>query len=175
MIGAIVWTAPPIRKDVWTKPMSPQPTMSGKSAKRHRRSGMTLVEVVIAMALFALASAGIYAAGIAALRLTQTNRLMTEAHAFTKQGIEFVIGAGYDAVRGGAVPPATNFVDTLTHSATIVRTMEAIWHASDSSVVTNSVADGYGEIYVHASFLVPGTSRTVTNTLSTVIMNTSTP
>lgn len=140
---------------------------------RHRCSGMTLVEVVIAMALFTMVCAGIYGAGISTLRLTQTNRIMTEAHAYAKQGIEFIITAGYDAIRGGAIPPATNIVDVATHSVTIIRTTEPVWHASDGTVVTNEtgVADGYAEVYVHARFQVPGTDRMARTSISTVLMN----
>ncbi len=152
--------------------MSPQPTMSGKSAKRHRCSGMTLVEVVIAMALFTMVSAGIYSAGLATLRLTQTNRLMAEAHTIAKQGIEAVVAAGYNPVRGGYVPPITNIVDTATHQVTIVRTTGVILHAANGSVITTppGTMDGYAEIHVQASFAVPGSDRTAQTTLSTVLM-----
>lgn len=147
-------------------------TLANK-AKRTSCEGMTLIEVVIAMVLSVFVAGSIYAAGISVLRLSQTNRIMTEAHAFTKEGIESILAAGYDAFRGGHVPAQTNLVDTATHRVEIVRTTETIWHRPDGSVLTgaNGVDNGYAEITVTSSFRAPGTTKRTGSSLSAVLMD----
>lgn len=135
------------------------------------KTGMTLVEVMITMAITVLVSGGIYAGGIAALRLAQTNRIMTEAHAFAKEGLEEIIASGYEKFRGGSIPNSTNFIDNASHNVTIIRSTDIILHAADKTVVTNAtgVTGGYAEVYVHASFNVPGTSRNVKTSITTIL------
>lgn len=126
---------------------------------------------MIAVMVVALISSGIYTLGIVMFQISQTNRIMTEAQAFAKAGLEEIVSLKYDVIGSADIPTQTNYTDSVTHKSAIVRSTDMIWHAADGSITNTYMSDGYVEIHVSAQFNVPGSTRTVNSTFSTVIIH----
>jgi type II secretory pathway pseudopilin PulG len=143
---------------------------SGKASLTHQSagcSGMTLVEVCVALALTAFMTMGLFSAGLQVRRFSEYNRLATEARSLAKERLEEIIAVG-------RVNLAKDTLTLLNASATpsslgysIQRQPRVTWHASDGSVVAT---DGvYAEISVDVSYASPITGETVVDSYSTII------
>lgn len=135
---------------------------------------MTILEVLIAMSFVAFVCGGIYTAGITTLRLSQTNRISTEAQSFAIDGLEEYISQGYDSLAGGGgIGDAIRPADSMHHNVELVRTMSVIWHNADGTISASPVlVDGaYAEITSVVTFGIPGTSRTMSNRCSALLCN----
>jgi Tfp pilus assembly protein PilE len=138
--------------------------------KKHK-SGMTLVETMMALACAAVMCAGIYGAGVAVLRYSQTLRIETEVQAFAKEGVEEVIYAGMDNLANSdcTYSLSANRVNPTT-AVTMQRIPEIIWHDATGTVVesSNSTA-AYAEVHMHVVYTMPLSGTVRTNTYSTIV------
>lgn len=128
---------------------------------------MTLVEVVIAMALVALLSAGLIGVSLTTRRFSEHNRLATEARTLAKDRIEDLVATRIDNLTA----PGLTLLQTDTNESSrgypIVRSARLVWHMADGSVT--AATGTYAEVNIDVSFLSPLFDKTVTNTYSMLI------
>jgi prepilin-type N-terminal cleavage/methylation domain-containing protein len=131
------------------------------------RAGMTLIEVVIAMALVALACGGLYAVGIKARQFAEHNRLANEARSLAKEQLEYMIACGATAL---ARNPTDVRCDTNYSSLNypIVRQPSLVWHAADGAVVTSTNA-AYVEARVNVTYTSPLMKNQRTDSFSMLV------
>lgn len=138
-------------------------------ASRVRRSeGMTLVEVMVAIALVGLMCGGLFTLGLNVRSRSETNRIATEARALAKQRLEEMIGAGRANL---AKSSCTLFnVDTNFSSLgyPVVRTPIVVWHSSGGAITTATDAV-YAEVHVAVTYKSPSYKKNFTDTYSMVI------
>jgi len=139
------------------------------SAPQRDRAGMTLVEVLVAVALLALMAGAIYSAGFAVLRHAQAVTITTAAHTYAKEGLEEMISAGYDTLTGGEPIEQVILMNPNTHKVDLTRRASVIWHASDGTTSSDPVAGGYAEIIVQVFWQVPRTDHVVSTGMSTLL------
>lgn len=143
---------------------------SGKASLTHqsaRCSGMTLIEVCVALALTVFMTMGLFSAGLQVRRFSEHNRLATEARSLAMERIEEIIAVGrvnlakdtLTLVNASATPSSLGY--------SIVRQPRVTWHAADGSVVANNGA--YAEVSVNVSYTSPITGETVVDSYSTII------
>ncbi len=132
------------------------------------RSGVTLVEVVIALALVTLMCGGLFAVGLRAQRFGEHNRSETEAASMARERLEEMVAMG----RENLALQTCSLRNTVTNSAvmgkTVVRVPRLLWHAGDGSV-TNASDSVYAEAHVDVTYYSPLYDQTVTKTYSTLI------
>jgi len=132
------------------------------------RSGMTLVEVCVAMALTTLMSLGLYATGLQARKFAEHNRLATEVRSLAKERLEEMVSVGMANL---AKPTCTlTAADTNESSLgyVLVREPRIAWHAADGSVVAVSNAV-YAELHVDVTYNSPMLKGQGTDTYSTIV------
>ena len=139
-----------------------------KGRRRGRRSGMTLIEVCIAMILVLLLCGGLYAAGLKVVQFAEHNRLATEARALAKERMEEMIayGASELAKPTCTVPNSDTNLSSLGYS--IVRRPVLVWHAADGTVVASTNAL-YVEAHVDVTYRSPLIKRDMTDSFSMII------
>jgi len=129
---------------------------------------MTLVEVTIAMALTAMISGGLYAVGLEARKLTEHNRVATEARSLAKERLEEMISVGSLNLAKPTCMLANADTNQSLHGYTIVRQPRVVWHAVDGSVVATSNAV-YAEVHVDVSYESRITKGQISDTYSTIL------
>ncbi len=138
------------------------------SKRTGRRSGTTLVETAIAMALVTVMSGGLFAVGIKAQRYGEHNRVETEAASLAKERLEDMVAMGLQNL----VKPTCSYRNTVTNQSTqgltFVRVPRLAWHAADGSV-TNAEGAAYAEAHVDITYPSPLYGCTITDTYSTLI------
>lgn len=116
------------------------------------RSGVTLLEVCVAMALTTLMCVGLYAVGLQARKFAEHSRVATEARSLAKQRLEEMISAGL----ANLVKPTCTLTAPITNQSslgyTLVRRPRIVWHAADGSVVAASNAI-YAEVHVDVTYI----------------------
>lgn len=141
---------------------------AGRSPAATACGGMTLVEVVIAMALTVLMCGGLYIVGGKARQFAEQDRLAAEARSLAKERLEEVISVGF----ANAIKPTCTVwqADTNTSSLgyTIVRQPRVVWHAADGSPCgsTNAV---YAEVHVAVSYLSPLIKTQIVDSYSVIL------
>ena len=145
-----------------------RPTPEACGAVRTTRSGMTLVEVMVALALVTLLTAGLYDLGLTVRRLSEHNSAATEARAFAKERIEEMVAMGRAnlAFPGCLMMSATT--NTTEQGYTMIRQPRIVWHGADRRVVGASTSV-YAEVHVDVRFFSPLKKRFVTSTYSTLV------
>ena len=123
---------------------------------------------MIAMALAAMLSLGLYGMGLQTRRASEKNRLSTEARCFAKDRLEEIKAAIFENV-GKSGSTYTN-ADSMVSSRgyTITRQPRIVWHAADGSV-TNAAEAAYAEVHVDVTYLSPLAPHYKTDTFSTLI------
>jgi type II secretory pathway pseudopilin PulG len=131
-------------------------------------SGISLIEVVIAMALAALICAGLFPVGLKARQFAENNRLATEARLLAKERLEEMISIG----RLNLAKPSCTLIHASTNLSSqgysIVRQPRIAWHSANQSVVA-ATAGVYVEAHVDVKYQSPLFKQTTTNTYSTII------
>jgi prepilin-type N-terminal cleavage/methylation domain-containing protein len=129
--------------------------------------GMTLIEVVIALALSVLLCAGLFQVGLKTYAYGENSRAATEARYYGKQRLEEMIATGRANL---AASSSLLLSDTNSgiEGYPIIRIPRVVWHTADRSVTGSSNAI-YGEIHVDVAYWSPLYSTTVTDTFSTII------
>jgi len=132
-----------------------------------KKRGFTLTEAMIASAIVALTTGGLFAAGIMLMKMSAYNRLSIEAQGWALSRIEEITGQGFDnIILQAPYPVQTNYV---RNKYSVVHEVEIIGHAADKSVVSNLADSVYLEIHVDAHFISPFNWITNTVTLSTLV------
>lgn len=137
--------------------------------KKHLQSGMTLIEMLLAMGITALMCGGLYTMGIMLRRSSEGTRIATEARAFAKERLEEIIALGLE---DAAKSSCTLFETTLGKSSTgavIQRTPSVVWHTYDGAVVTNASTADYAEVNVRVTYPTPLMGKMLTDTYSTIV------
>ena len=130
-------------------------------------SGMTLVEIVVAMALALLLCAGLYKVGVKTYAYGEDNRSSTEARYYGKERLEEIIATGRANLTGSATVLQTD-TNTSIRGYPIIRIPRVVWHTADKAVTGSSNAI-YGEVHVDVTYWSPLYSSTKTDTFSTII------
>jgi type II secretory pathway pseudopilin PulG len=146
--------------------------MSGSSkrvpvAQAEGVGGMTLVEVVIAMALVALMSAGLISVGLATRRFSEHNRIITEARTLAKDRIEDLVATRIDNLTAPGLTLMNSDTNLSSRGYPIVRSVQLVWHAADGTVAASTGT--YAEVSCNVSFMSPLYKKTMTNTYSMLI------
>ena len=143
--------------------------MRGSSAPlSDSRRGMTLIEVLIAIAIVALMCAGLLPVGLKARRFAEHNRLATEARLLAKERLEEMISVGRPnlALPGCTLSNACTNLSSQGYS--IVQQPQIVWHAADGTVVAAAAAV-YAEAHVDVTYRSPLLKQPSTDTYSTII------
>lgn len=134
----------------------------------HRRLGLTLVEVVIAMALVALLCLGLFTVGLKSRRFAEHSRVATEARTLAKQRLEEIVAGG----RLNLATPTYTLLGVVSNTSSrgypIIRTPYVLWHAADGASVGAS-SGVYAEVHVDVSFWTPLFDRLLTNSFSMIV------
>jgi type II secretory pathway pseudopilin PulG len=145
-----------------------KPEARARGTAKSSRSGMTLVEVCVAMALTTLMTVGLYAVGLQARKFAEHNRLATEGRSLAKERLEEMISVGM----ANLAKPTCTLISAGTNESslgyTLVRQPRIAWHAADGSVVAASNAV-YAELHVDVSYNSPMTKAQVSDTYSTIV------
>jgi prepilin-type N-terminal cleavage/methylation domain-containing protein len=130
-------------------------------------SGMTLIEVVVAMALAVLLCAGLYKVGVKTYAYGEDSRSSTEARYYGKQRLEEIIATGRANLTGSpTILQATT--NTGIQGYPVITIPRVVWHTGDKAVTGSSNAV-YGEVHVDVAYWSPLFSTTMTDTFSTII------
>lgn len=133
---------------------------------QQRQAGFTLVEVMVAMALFGILATGLYATGLMTMRVTAFNRVSLEARALGVQMLEEIASQGVANIALQA--PYSEVTNRLLYGEEVVRGALVIGHDLDRAVATNLAESAYVECHVYARYVSPMTRTTVTNWFSTI-------
>lgn len=134
---------------------------------RQPKAGFTLVEVMVALALFGILATGLYATGLLTMRITAFNRVALEARALGIQMLEEIASEG--RVNIAMQAPYSEVTNRLLYGEEVVRGAVIIGHAGDRSVATNLASSAYVECHIYARYLSPLTRSHVTNWFSTLV------
>lgn len=118
------------------------------------RSGLTLIEVMIALGVLGLLFGGLISCGLTALRMAEYLRVSTEARTFGKEALESMVAVGRDTLGQSEftlLHPATNYSSL---DQPLVRTVRLVWHNADGSIATAS-SNAYVEAHVDVTFYSP--------------------
>jgi type II secretory pathway pseudopilin PulG len=143
--------------------------VASRSAVRTGREGSSLIELLTAVVIISIMAASIYVGGFAVLRQAQSVTIATAAHLYAKEGLEEMIAAGYDRLRGGEPVEQVIMANPETHHVDLVRMPSVIWHAPDGSTNSVPLANGYAEVIMRVSWQVPRTGHTGSTAISTLI------
>lgn len=133
------------------------------------KSGMTLIEMSISMAIIAVLSAGLYGMGTGVRRSGERLRIETEARAYAKEAVEEIIAAGKTNLSKpefSASKPATM---VLPRNAKLMRTVSVVWHDKIGAIVAGLDAEGYAEVHVKVRYLSPMGKTMISDSFSTII------
>jgi len=136
--------------------------------RRNSRSGMTIVEVLVAGLLSGLLCAGLFAVGLSARKFAEHNRLSAEARSLAKERLEEMVSVGLDNLRQPSCLlrfPATN---TATLGYAIERNPRLVWHGADGNIAAAEEAV-YAEAHVDVTYYSPLLKKSTTDTYSTLI------
>lgn len=134
------------------------------------RSGMTLVEVCVTMALTILMTLGLYAVGLQARKFAEHNRLATEARSLAKERLEEMVSVGM----ANLVKPTCMLIAADTNESSLgyvlVREPRIVWHTADGSVcaISSAVYAAYAELHVDVTYNSPLKGQ-LTDTYSTIV------
>ncbi len=142
-------------------------TVTQPSASRTGTAGMTLIEVLMAVAIISLMAAAIYLGGFAVLRHAQSVTIVTAANLYAKEGLEEVASYGYDNLRGGNLPSQEIMANPETHNVALVRNVNVIWHAPDGSTNSVGLDLGYAEAIARVTWQIR--SNTASVVISTLV------
>lgn len=133
-----------------------------------RCTGMTLVEVTIAMAVTTLMSAGIFSVALKTRAFAEHNRAATEARTLARERMEEMIAVGLE----GLASPSCTLTQTTTNRTSlgtmIVRTPHVVWHAQDDAI-TNAEDAVYAEIHVDVAYHSPLQKTEVTDVYASLL------
>jgi prepilin-type N-terminal cleavage/methylation domain-containing protein len=132
------------------------------------RQGLTLIEVVIAIALVVMMSAGMIAVVSKAQSYSQYTRMATEARTLAKDRIERIVGGGFDRLKAAGYDQMLTDTNLSSLGYPLVRSTYVVWHAADGSVAASTNAT-YAEVHVDIRFLSPLSKRLETNTLAMLV------
>ncbi len=148
---------------------APYTTLEAKRRTRNSASGMTLVEVVIALALATLLCGGLYAVVLRTIRYSAHSRLATEARGIAKERIEDIISVGLTNL----VNPSCTLLKTTTNTTgqghIVVRSPRLVWHTADGGATTNSASAAYAEVHVDITYRSQLSDRALTDTFSGIV------
>ncbi len=139
------------------------------SKSNHRKAGISLVEVTVAMAITAFTCSGLYTMGLSLRRTSERSRIKTEACAYAKEALEEIISIGLANL---AQPGCTLVQSTTEESSTgarLSRSVRVYWHDKNGTVVTTPDDEGYAEVHVTVTFPAPLSGAIQRNTYSTII------
>jgi prepilin-type N-terminal cleavage/methylation domain-containing protein len=135
----------------------------------HRpQAGLTLIEVMTAIALLAIVLGSLVYCGSAAMRMADLIRLTTEARGLAKMRMEELAGAKRAQLAEAsfaALLPATN-LSTINYPV-VVQTRLA-WHLASGENAT-AASNDYAEVFVDVLYDSPVTRRRMVNTLPGLI------
>lgn len=132
------------------------------------RSGMSLIEVVVAMALTVLLCGGLFGIGLKARRFAEHGRVAIEARTLAKQKLEEIVGDGRINIAQPTYMLVAADTNVSSRGYPIVRRPYVIWHAADGATV--GVSSGvYAEVHVDVSFWTPLYDHSVTNSFSMIV------
>lgn len=132
------------------------------------RSGLTLIEVMISLAVLGLLFGGLITCGLTALRMAEYLRVSTEARAVGKEALESMVAAGRDTLGQSGftvLHPTTNYSSL---DQPLVRTVRLVWHNADGSAASAS-SNAYVEAHVDVSFYSPINKLSKVTTISGLI------
>ena len=134
--------------------------------RKSGHSGMTLIEVVIAMGLLAVVIAGLYACGLTVMKMRLYNSISSESRALGIQKLEEVAANGFDnIIQQVPFNPQTNY---LADKYPVVRQVEVTGHTTNR-MVTNLADSAYLEVHVHVAYYSPLSGRAITDCYSTIV------
>ncbi len=137
-------------------------------ARKKSSKGFSLIEVVIAMALTTLMSAGLYSMGLQVRRSADRNRLATEARSLAKERLEEIVATGIVNL----AKPSNSLLDesrvTSQMHYELVQTPWVIWHAADGSIAAPADAD-YAEVHITVSYRSPNGQHMLGDTYSILV------
>jgi|GEM_PF-1720880 len=136
--------------------------------RRPLRHGMTLIEVVMAIAIVVLLTGSLMVIGMKARQYTEHLRLAAEARILAKAKMEELVAYGASTF---AMTGATFLVTTTNLSSRgypIVRSPIVVWHSADGLVVSPTNA-AYAEVHVTVSYPSPFSGNWHEDTLVTIL------
>lgn len=133
-----------------------------------QRMGMTLVEVMTAMALLTIVMGGLVACGSAAMRMADLIRLTTEARGLAKMRMEAVAGATRANLALSDYEVLRSVTNTSTIGDPIVVKTRIIWHTVLGTEGT-AASNDYAEVHIEALYDSPLTHKPLVNTLSRLV------
>ena len=136
--------------------------------RKSGHSGMTLIEVVIAMGLLAVVIAGLYACGLTVMKMRLYNSITSESRALGIQKLEEVAAVGFDNIvkTNPATKTETNY---LADKYLVVRQVEVTGHTTNRTVEPILTNSAYLEVHALVSYYSPFSCRAVTDSYSTIV------
>jgi prepilin-type N-terminal cleavage/methylation domain-containing protein len=135
----------------------------------HRpQAGLTLIEVMTAIALLTIVLGGLVYCGSAAMRMADLIRLTTEARGLAKMRMEELAGATRAQLAEAsfaALRPATN-LSTINYPVVVQTRLS--WHLASGAGAT-AASNDYAEVFVDVLYDSPVTRRRQVNTLPGLI------
>jgi type II secretory pathway pseudopilin PulG len=133
-----------------------------------RRDGMTLVEILIAMALVVMMCAGILTVVLKAKRFAEHTRVATAARGLAKERLEEMIAAGLEDVAAPACMYTNLTLHTTMIGYNVQRQARLYWHDVDGSVTARTNA-AYAEAHVDVIYDSPLINGLQTDTYSGIV------
>ena len=136
--------------------------------RKSGHSGVTLIEVVIAMAFLAVVMAGSYACGLTVIKMRLYNSITVESRALGIQKLEEVAAVGFDNIV--QINPATKTeTNYLADKYPVVRKVEVNGHTANRTVEPILTNSAYLEVHVLMSYYSPFSCRIITDSYSTIV------
>lgn len=134
-----------------------------------RRSGMTLVEVLVACALLALVSSGLVACGMVAIRMSHYLRTSTEARGMAKARMEAITSGGRFRLAQSEYDMILPYTNTASLDHPVVLNTRVVWHDADGNVVGAGGSNDYAEVHVDVTYFEPFRRGSKTDTYSGIV------
>lgn len=141
--------------------------------KHSTKEGVSLIEVIIAMAVTMTLSGGLYKMGLSLQRSSETSRIATEAQGYARDTLESLIGR---SLRDVAAPAFFHNFPKKRESSTgaiMTRKVDVFWHNADGEHVKAPDHDGFAEVHVEVTYPAPKTGKPLTLSYATLINQTA--
>lgn len=135
---------------------------------RINNSGMTVVEVMVALLLTGLLCVGVIALTRQVRRAAEHNRCATEARALGKERLEEILALGRPGLMQTNTVLMRPDTNTTTTGFQVTRRTRVVWHAVNGAITT-ALDSAYAEVHVDVGFWSPLRNRSVSNTFSMLV------
>ncbi len=148
----------------------------GKLQKPSSGDGFSMVQLLVALALLSIMAAGMYSAGIQALTMIKSNKMLTAAQGFATQKLEELSAAGFDGVvaqygdtEGWYSEPEP--LSSENGKFMMMRTVALIGYDASGTMVMDVNDAVYLQVSVGVGYVSPFTRGTNVISFSTIVLD----